>query len=238
MKQLSQTWFAEGYIDFELKKYTLLAYLQQISKYFNENKLYPQLSDLIFHYNNIVAFRENKKYLEEHFPKKLTGIQIEKLQVLYEQMIADDDLMQELEAIINYSAGEMKTTISNGTEIYEFVEENLTITPIGLVPLDIQEGYFFLSSGNTRSTHVYQYRLSFFEKHDEKFRSMKTSYVEMMYRSMVNTYENLKSGLIRNRSDLPNPAVYSIETELSFPVEETLLPIAKRSLVKYISSEP
>ncbi len=237
MKQLSQTWFAEGYIDFELKKYTLLAYLQQINKYFNENKLYPQLADLIFHYNNIVAFRENKKYLQEHFPKKLTGIQIEKLQVLYEQMIADDDLMQELEQIINYSAGEMKTTITNGTEIYEFVEGNLTISPIGIVPLDIQEGYFFLSSGNTRSTHVYQYRLSIFEKHDEKFRSIKTNYIEMMYRSIVNTYENIKSELIKNRSDLPNPAVYSIETELSFPVEETLLPIAKRSLVKFISLE-
>jgi hypothetical protein len=235
MKQLSQTWFAEGYIDFELKKYTLLAYLQQINKYFNENKLYPQLSDLIFHYNNIVAFRENKKYLQEHFPKKLTGVQIEKLQVLYEQMIADDELMQELEVIINYSAGEMKTTITNGTEIYEFVEENLTITPIGIVPLDIQEGYFFLSAGNTKSTHVYQYRLSFFEKHDEKFRSIKTSYLDMMRRSMVNTYENLKAELIKNRSDLPNPAVYSIETDLSFPVEETLLPIAKRSLVKFIS---
>jgi hypothetical protein len=235
MKQLSQTWFAEGYIDFELKKYTLLAYLQQINQYFTENKLYPQLSDLIFHYNNIVAFRENKKYLEEHFPKKLTGIQIEKLQVLYEQMIADDELMQELEAIINYSAGEMKTTISNGTEIYEFVEENLTITPIGIIPIDIQEGYFFLSAGNSKSTHVYQYRLSFFEKHDEKFRSIKTNYLEVMHRSMANTYESLKSELIRNRSELPNPAVYSIETGLSFPVEETLLPIAKRSLVKYFS---
>lgn len=237
MKHLSQTWFAEGYIDFELKKYTLLAYLQETNKYFNENKLYPQLSDLIFHYNNIVAFRENKKYLQEHFPKKLTGIQIEKLQVLYEQMIADDDLMQELEEIINYSADEMKTTISNGTEIYEFVEENLTITPIGIIPLDIQEGYFFLSAGNTRSTHVYQYRLSFFEKHDEKFRSIKTSYVEMMYRSIANTYESLKTELLKNKNDFSTPAVYSIETGLSFPVEETLLPIAKRSLVKFISSE-
>jgi hypothetical protein len=235
MKQLSETWFAEGYIDFELKKYTLLAYLQQINQYFDENKLYPQLSDLIFHYNNIVAFRENKKYLQEHFPKKLTGIQIEKLQVLYEQMIEDNELMQELEDIINFSAGKMKTTISNGTEIYEFVEENLTITPVGLLPLDVQEGYFFLSSGNSKSTRVYQYRLSIFEKHNENFRSIRTSYIEMTQRSMVNTYESIKYDLIKSRNDLPNPAVYSIETELSFPVEETLLPIAKRSLVKFIS---
>jgi hypothetical protein len=235
MKRLSETWFAEGYIDFELKKYTLLAYLQEISKCFFENKLYPQLADLIFHYNNIVAFRENKKYLQEHFPKKLTGVQIEKLQVLYEQLIEDTELMQELEEIINYSADEMKTTISSGAEIYEFVEGNLTITPIGIVPLDIQEGYFFLSAGNTKSTRIYQYRLSIFEKHNEKFRSMKTFYLEMMQRSMVNTYENFKYELIKTRTGLPNPAVYSIETELTFPVEETILPIAKRSLVKFIS---
>ena len=235
MKQLSQTWFAEGYIDFELKKYTLLAYLKEINKYFHENKLYPQLSDLIFHYNNLVAFRENKKYLQEHFPKKLSGLQIEKLQVLYEQMIADDSLMQELEEIITYAASEMKTTISSGAEIYEFVEENLTITPIGIVPLDIQEGYFFLSAGHSKSTHVYHYRLSIFEKHDEKFRSMKTFYIEMMKRSFINTYENIKAELVKNRNHLPNPAVYSIETGLHLPVEETLLPIAKRSLVKFIS---
>ena len=235
MKQLSETWFVEGYIDFELKKYTLLAYLQQINRYFNENKLYPQLSDLIFHYNNLVAFRENKKYLQEHFPKKLTGVQIEKLQTLYEQMIEDDELMQELEDIINYSAGEMKTTISSGAEIYEFVEDKMQITPVGLIPLDIQEGYFFLSAGNSKDTRVYHYRLSFFEKRDEKYRTMKTSYIDVWQRSIVYTYENIKHDLIKNNGSLANPALYSIETELSFPIEETLLPIAKRSLVKYIS---
>ena len=237
MKQLSETWFAEGYIDFELKKYTLLAYLQEVNKYFNENKLYPQLADVIFHYNNIAAFRENKKFLQEHFPKKLSGIQMQKLQILYEQMMEDDELMQELEDIINYSATTIKSTIHNGTEIYEFVEDKLTISPVGLIPLDINEGYFFLSSGNTKTTRVYQYRLSFFEKHDEKYRSIKTSYIDAMQRSIASTYEHIKSDLIRSRSDMPNPAVYSIEVNLSFPVDETLLPIAKRSLVKFISSQ-
>ena len=103
MKTLSETWFADGYIDFELKKYTLLAYLQEINRNFQENKLYPQLADVIFHYNNLVAFRENKKFLQEQFPKKLSGLQMEKIQVLYEQMIQDDELMRELEDIIEYS---------------------------------------------------------------------------------------------------------------------------------------
>jgi len=236
MKNLSETWFAEGYIDFELKKYTLLAYLQQVNKYFNENKLYPQLADVIFHYNNLVAFRENKKFLQEHFPKKLTGIQMEKLQFLYEQMVDDDELMKELEEIINYSTSTMKKTITNGTEIYEFIEGKLNITPVGLVPLDINEGYFFLSSGR-KNTWVYYYRLSFFEKHDEKYRSIKTFYIDNQRRSMANTYESIKADLIRHRNELPNPAVYAVEIDLNFPYNETLLPIAKRSLVKYISQQ-
>lgn len=236
MKTLSETWFADGYIDFELKKYTLLAYLKEITKYFNENKLYPQLADVIFHYNNIIAFRENKKYLQEQFPKKLNGVQLQKLQLLYEQMIEDDELMQELEDIIHYAAGEMQQTISSGTEIYEFVEDKITITPVGLIPLEQNEGYFFLNE-SSKQTRVYQYRLSIFEKHDEKFRSMKTEYVDSWQRSFVNTYENIKRELIKSRNELPNPAVYSIEINLDFPVDETLLPIAKRRFVRYISTQ-
>jgi hypothetical protein len=236
MKTLSQTWFADGYIDFELKKYTLLAYLQEVNKYFGENKLYPQLADIIFHYNNLVAFRENKKYLQEQFPKKLSMIQMEKLQMLYQQMIEDDELMQELEEIINYSADKIKTTISNGTEIYEFVETQLNIFPIGIVPLEINEGYFFLSGGTSKKTRVYQYSLSIFHQQDEKYRSIKTEYITDWSRGIVNTYENIKTELLRLKKDLPNPAVYCIETGLNFPVDETLLPVAKRSLVRYISA--
>jgi hypothetical protein len=236
MKTLSETWFADGYIDFELKKYTLLAYLQEINKYFTESKLYPQLADVIFHYNNLVAFRENKKYLKEQFPKKLTGIQIEKLQLLYEQMIEDDELMQELESIMHYSIDTMKSTISNGTEIYELVEQSLSIHPVGLLPLNTAEGYLLLRSTCEKQTKVYRYHLSFFERHDSQYRTLKTNFIDNWTSNFVNTYESIKGELIRNITTLPNPAVYSIETTLSYPVEETFLPIAKRSFVKFLAA--
>ena len=236
MKSLSETWFAEGYIDFELKKYTLLAYLQHVNSYFNQNKLYPQLSDIIFHYNNIVAFRENRRFLQEHFPRQLTEINLKKLQVEYEKIIEDNELMKELEDIVHYSAEKIKSAIQNGTEIYEFVEDKLTIEPVGLIPLDINEGYLLLNDGRFNTTIAYQYHLTIFEKHDEKYRGIRTNFVNQWIRSVSNTAENIKSELIRNRKELPNPAVYNIETVLAYPMEETLLPIAKRSFVKYISS--
>jgi len=129
----------------------------------------------------------------------------------------------------------MNTTIQDGTEIYEFVEDKLVIFPVGLLPLETKEGYFFLRDGQVKQTKVYQYRLSFFEKHDEKYRSIKTEFIAHWERNLVNTYEQIKSELIRYRRQLPNPAVYGIESELNFPVEETLLPIAKRCLVKYLA---
>jgi len=237
MKTLSETWFADGYIDFELKKYTLLAYLQEINRNFQENKLYPQLADVIFHYNNLVAFRENKKFLQEQFPKKLTGLQMEKIQVLYEQLIQDDELMQELEDIIGYSTEHMKTAITNGTEIYEFVEDKLSILPVGILPVHSKEGYFFLSDSLANATRAYSYYLSFFEKHDERYRSMRTEYIDSWQRNFTNTYEQIKSELLIRKPELPNPAVFAIETSLKFPLDETLLPVAKRSLVRYISTK-
>jgi hypothetical protein len=235
MKTLSETWFTEGYIDFELKKYTLLAYLNEVNKYFNENKLYPQLADVIFHYNNIVSFRENKKFLQEHFPRQLTDINIQKLQLAYERMIEDDELMKELEDIIQYSASKIKSTIKTGAEIYEFVEAKLNIEPVGLVPLNVEEGYLLLKDGNYNDTVVYQYRLTFFEKHDEKYRGIRTDFVQKWSRTFTNSPQNIKRDLLKNRKHLPNPAVYNIETDLVYPLEETILPIAKRCFVKYIS---
>ena len=237
MGALSETWFADGYIDFELKKYTLLAYLQDINHYFTQSKLYPQLADIIFHYNNLLAFRDNKQFLQQQFPKRLTAINLHKLELLYEQLIADDELMEELESIIQYSLPQLNSTIKEGAEIYEYVADNLSIFPVGLVPLETAEGYLLLCDGRCSHTLVYTYRLTIFERHDEKFRGIHTQYVQEYKKDFVHTIGHIKSMLIRERNTLPNPAVYCVETPLVVPVDETLLPVAKRSLVKYIAEQ-
>ncbi len=231
---LSETWFIEGYIDFELQKYRLLAYLNEVKHSFQETKLYPQLADIVFHYNNLVAFRNNKKFIQDMFPKKIAALDMQKLEVVYERMLADSELMQELEHITQYSLEEMKGTISEGAEIYDFVEKQLLIEPVGIVPLYKNEGYIFLRYGSFSEVRIYNYTITLFERQDAKYKGIKLEYIDSRIKNLANTYEQIKIDVIRSIRTLPNPAVYKLEFPLSIPFNETLLPVAKRVLVKHI----
>jgi len=231
---LSETWFMDGYIDFELQKYRLLSYLQEINKQFTETKLYPQLSDIIFHYNNLLAFRENKKLLQDQFPKKLEQVNLTKLELVYEKMLADEELMEELERITLYAIDQMKGTINNGAEIYEFVEKQLRIEPVGIMPLYNKEGYMLLRYGQYAEIRAYAYTISLFEHQAERYKGIRVQYIDSWNKSVANTFEHVKLDIIRSIRTLPNPAVYSVESSLKIPLDETLLPIAKRMLVRMI----
>lgn len=228
--ELSDTWFIEGYIDFELQKYRLLAYLKEVNQYFNESKLYPQLSDIVFHYNNLVSFRDNKRMIEHSFPKKLDHIKLQELELVYKKMVEDDELMTELEQIVVFAEGQMKTTLSNGAELYDLVEKQMHIQPIGIMPLYKNEGYMLLQYGQQNEVRAYAYNIALFEHQDAKFRGLHIQYIDSWTRSIVNTYEHIKRDIIRLNRDLPVPAVYCVESPLTLPLNETLLPVAKRIL--------
>jgi hypothetical protein len=236
MKSLGINWFIEGSIDFEHKKYILLDYLQEINRHFDRSKLYPNLTDLIFHYNNLLDFKRNKTVLQQAFPQQMTKADIEAVKLTYQKIIQDDNSMKEIESIISYALYKMDPAIQTGKEIYDFVESRLNIDPVGLVPLMPYSGYFSLRNGRERTNWVYEYQITIFENKDDKFRGINIQFVDTYEQSITNTPEAIKLDLISRHKHLPNPAVYYVASDISFPLEQTLLPVAKRSLVKFISS--
>jgi len=218
---LSETWFMEGYIDFELQKYRLLAYLKEVKQSFTETKLYPQLADIVFHFNNLRAFQENKRFLQDQFPVKLDRVNTQKLELVYERMLADSELMQELEHITNYALETMK---------------QLQIEPVGIMPLYKNEGYVFIRYGAYSEVRIYSYGITLFEHKNAKYKGIKMEYVDSREKNLANTYEQIKLDIIRSIRTLPNPAVYKVEFPLSVPYHETLLPVAKRVLVRQIET--
>ncbi len=236
MKALGINWFIEGTLDFEYKKYILLDYLQEINRHFDKSRLYPNLTDLIFHYNNLLDFKQNKNGLQRAFPQRLTKADIEAVKLTYQKIVEDDNAMREIESIITYALRKIDPAITTGKEIYDFVESRINIDPVGLVPLMPFHGYFSLRNGRERTNLVYEYQITIFENKDDKFRGINVQLVETYEHSIVNTPESIKLNLIRERKHLPNPAVYYVQSDITFPLEQTLLPVAKKSLVKYISN--
>lgn len=236
MSQLGTNWFIEGHIDFEHKRYMLLSYLKEINRHFDKSRLYPNLADLIFHYNNLIEFKKNKSLLQQAFPQRLTQADIEAVKLTYQKIITDDQSMQEIERIIGYALKKMDPAIRTGMEIYDFVESHLNIDPVGIIPLMPYHGYFSLRNGNEPTNFIYEYQITIFEAKDDKYRGINVSFVDTYEHSISNTPQNIKLRLINRNKFMPNPAVYYLYTDISFPLEQTLLPVAKRSLVKYISN--
>ncbi len=233
-QRLSDNWITTNHIDFEYKKYILLAYLQHVNECFEETKLYPALSELVKHYRNLVALRDQKNSLYNSFPEKLNSADLQNFKLVYEKLCTDDRLMSELESIINFSIPQFEQRLADGKKIYDFIESKINIYPIGIVPLHTDAGYLLLKNGDKKETVVFEYQITIFDQPNERYRAIGVQYVNSFEKTLRNTYENIKGDLLRYNKNLPNPATYVIESELTLPFEDTLLPLAKRSLVKYL----
>lgn len=234
MDRLKKDWITEDLIDFEYKKYVLLAYLQQVERSFALVKLYPPLADLISHYQTAKALKENKQQLLASFPQRVAGFDPEQFRIIYERVIGDDQLMQEIESIVDFSLPRLAEYVNEGKKIFEFVEKETQFQPVGILPLDTSAGYLFLKDASAE-TRVYAYEITIFEQPDARYRGMHTYFVCDYASSLSHTFESIKTDLLRINRRLPNPAVFSAETGLTLPLEETFLPIAKRLLVRYVS---
>lgn len=235
MKVLKADWLTDGLVDFEYKKYILLDYLQNVNENFNRQELYPYLSDLLFHYRNLLSVKENKKLIYDNFPSSITEADFKKLKLNYEKIVEEDAIMKEIEEILEFSIPQFKTVLNEGKDVYEFVEQNVSIDTIGLSPLYVNEGYLFIDESYKSDLKIYQYQVTVFESADETYRGVNTVYVETARKNLENSFEKVKLNLIRNNKRMPNPATYVISTSMHFPFQATLLPVAKRLLVKHIS---
>lgn len=236
MEKLNENWITQDHIDFEYKKYILLAYLQSVSASFDETRLYPSLSELVSHYRNVTALRDQKTQLYNQFPGRILQADFKNFKLIYEKLCEDDKLMQELQSIIEFSIPQFLRLLNEGKKIYDFIESQINIYPVGIVPIRYDEGYLFLRSGKNASTRVYEYQITIFDQPDDRYRAIAMHYITSYEKTICNTYEKIKHDLLMYNRNFPNPATYVIETELVLPIEDTLLPLAKRSLVKYITA--
>lgn len=235
METLKHDWLTEGLIDYEYKKYVLLAYLKDIRRRFNLTELYPFLSDLVMHYRNLRSIQDNKKLIYENFPKLISKADFKKLEFTYHRIVNDDDMMREIEDIILFALPQIERAIEEGKELHEFVEEHLEVGTVGVTPIYANEGYILVNQDAAREVSVFRYQLTVFESAEEQYRGIATTFLANDFRDISRSFEQIKIDLVRSFRELPNPATYSVVSKFKFPLPQTVLPVAKRMLVRKIS---
>lgn len=233
MAKLSKDWLFEDHIDLEYKSYVLLAYLQDVCNAFEVHRLYPHLAELVEHYNALVNIKAEHERLENQFPKHLKAIR-PNFQLEYEKMGLPETL-EEIIDIIEYAIPLMEKRLKEGKNLYEEIERCIHISSVGLLPLQTDEGYLLVMNGNEPETQVYNFNITLFEDPRGKYRAIHTSFLADYRRTLSNTPEQIKLELLRLNRKLPNPTTLTIESELTLPFHETLFPIAKRAVVKYLA---
>ena len=235
MTKLSSQWITDGIIDFEYKKYVLLAYLQHVRKEFNNQILFPHLAQVREHHDSSVTLKESQRSLSTHFPKDLTGIDPSQLRWIYRNIYHDSTHLKEISDILEFAIPQFSQLMQEGESRYDEVKTSLTIAPIGIVPLRTEEGYLFIYKQTSRETTIFRYQITLFDARRERI--IQTERVDSVRKNLSVTFENMKVELTRRYTQLPNPATYMVESPREYPVDETLLPAAKQLMTRYLSDE-
>ena len=237
MAGLSLNLFVRTDEDFEIAQYRILSGLKEMWEAFTSNFIYPHLNSLIELHASLRSIRENLDQLRSAGPRHIAGLDLIERALVYESEPMSNREIAYVEDLIEWALPLVREAIEEGRTIFEFVDEHLRLEEVGIIPSYVQEGYFIVPDRVHARLHILRYNLSIFAKADERYRTLRTATVKTIEDwSVVQTPTSVKLGLMQEKRDLPNPATFMVETTLDFPFEDTVLPVAKRKLLRHLSS--
>jgi hypothetical protein len=222
MIKLDPNWITKGSLDFEYKKYILLDYITKVKEKLLSYEIYPYLSDLIEHYRSLKDLLNQKDSLEK---RPLTGIDFEKLELIYEEV--DDELFLQLEKIIKFSLYELGKCIMLGRKLYDKIDNEINFFHVGILPNYFDEGYIITI---TKQINLYSYRMNKVIVNDINYRIVITRKIETAIDSVLVTPDTIKEKYILPLCDYV-PATFTGYIDREVSIEDTLLPILKRKII-------
>jgi hypothetical protein len=238
MKPLSLELFTGAVDDVEQTQYQILAGLQQAEAAFDKQRVYPHLGRLVTLHQGLMTVLERTEDFRSPDTGRITGIDWDEASVTYEWPELEGAEMTVVEDLIRWALPQIRSTIEEGREVYEHVEENTKLETVGIVPSYLQEGYLMVPDRKSDVLHVLRYELSTIHEEGEKHRALRTVHCRTVEQAGVDVHpSSIKLDLVEERRDLPNPATYFSNTDLQVPYKETLLPVVKRRLIRHLASE-
>lgn len=234
---LEKDWVSKPVFDVELKEYLLLAYLQRVEERFSELKLYPALDDLRSHLEDLYALKDEKLVWERLLGSDLVGLDTENWELKYDRpKLKEETVLEVITDIVDMAIPQMEKRWESGQELKEELLEHISITPVGLVPLNTNEGYLLLRTWSETKVYTFSMHLFLEENDEDQYRSLVTKYLHTFLNTPSNTPERIKSQLLRANPKFPNPATFLFRADTAIPHIESFMPLAKQLTFNYIMS--
>lgn len=232
MSSLTIETFIRSVNDYEAGQYSVLAGLQAARREFSHDRLYPTLAQLMELYRTLNDIIESQEGILRELPRRIVGLDLKSQSILYAPIEMSNEELAGVEELIRWGLPLIRQAIEEGQTIYNFIERQARLEEVGLLPSYVDEGYLLVPDLFAEMIHVVRYEMTIFSAPDGRYRNLKTTTVRSIPLDTVGSSPwHIKQQMIRELNDLPNPATYAFESELGFPYEETLLPIAKRKLL-------
>jgi hypothetical protein len=215
MERLRPGWFLHGLWDEEYQRYRLLAYLKHVQAAFFAQRLYPPLSDLIESYEELRSLAQ---------AQQTTAVLEDSTDTLYR--------------IIQFAIPKLEESIQEGQQIYDLIERHLQVEVVGLIPLYKAEGYLFLRRGGEKVVRAYRYEIRPIQDKEGLVGIRLEPVEEFVFSILATPFTILREKLLKAHKDLPTPLTLVVESPLEVPLQETLLPIIKRNLPRWIAHLP
>jgi hypothetical protein len=224
--------------DVEKRKYIILGELKKISEEFQFYKIYPHLSHLVELRKLLKDVVARLADLRSKFPKRISKIDWVNRTIEHEVIFTSGTDISAVEDLINWALPHIEKVIEEGVAIHEFVESELTVEQVGILPNYKDEGYLFVPDNQKKSLNLFRFEVSIFQSAEDQYRALKTKFLKHLEQDRVKLSPNsIKLDLIRSNTELPNPATYAFATKLEFPFNHTIFPVAKRRLMHILSDE-
>lgn len=232
--QLDPEWLLKEPIDFEFNKYTLLGYLQKCEKRFENLEIYPDFVEISLHLANLQSLLKERTLLltDKKFNSCDDEILLKELYPKKPRELSKEE-EEELGRTIDFSGSKLFDTFNVGKSIWNLAFDNISIQiKKNKENLFYGKGYCYFLDNNDNKLYLWEYQI---KKERKKDSNHKTT-IKLIYENLFDN-STIGSLIEKNTSwttDFSKYPIFEVKSKISFPMEQTFVPILKRKVMALI----
>lgn len=234
--KLDPEWLVKEPVDFELKKYTLLDYLQKCEQRFDKLEIYPDFVELSLHLANVQSLvKENVLLLtDKKFESCDDEILLKELYPKKPRTLSSDE-EQELDKTIRFSGGKLFDAFNIAKSIWNIAFDNIEVNVRrNKEYITLGKNFSYYYERDTETLYVWEFEMKKMKNDANNYKGvMKLIYEskteDLPLSKILETFS--KWNQLKSFNQIP---IFEIKSNQKFPIDSTLIPLVRRKLLTCI----